>query len=141
MSTLRLRLQWTLHLHLSSTTWRLRQSPAPVLEYIAPEPEGYAAPAPVVEYTAPAPTFTCTVGVADVRATLHCTVDDSQRHHFVAYQTTAEERLAQGVPKDMFKRAVSGVNTNMHKGRGLNMTLDAHSFELVHRENHRGPLS
>ena len=53
---------------------------------------------------------------------------------FLAYQTTAEERLSQGVPKDMFKGAVSGVNTIVHEGRGLNMTLDAHSFELVHQK-------
>ena len=30
-------------------------APAPVVEYIAPEPAGYAAFAPVVEWTAPAP--------------------------------------------------------------------------------------
>ena len=71
-------------------------------------------------------TFTCIVGVADVRATLHCNVDDSQRHHLVAYQTTREERLAHGVPKDRFKRAVSGVNTFVHESHGLNVTLDAH---------------
>ena len=74
------------------------------------------------------------VGVADVRATLNYTVDNGQRHHFVAYQPNAEERLAQGVPEDMFKGAVSGVDTIVHDGRGLNMTLDAHSFELVHQK-------
>ena len=42
----------------------------------------------------------CIVGVADVGATLRYTVHDS--HHFVAQQTTGEERLAQGVPRDMF---------------------------------------
>ena len=36
-----------------------------------------------------------------------------------AYQT----RLAQGFPKDMFKGTISGVNTVVHEGRGLNMTL------------------
>ena len=70
----------------------------------------------------------------DVRAAVHCTVDDSQRRHFVPYQTTAEERLAHGVPKDMFKGAVNRVNTIVHEGRGPNMTLDAHSFELVHQK-------
>ena len=57
-------------LHLSSSTQRLRQRRS---------------------------TFTCIVGVAVVRTTLHYTVDDSQHHHFVAYQATADERLAQGV--------------------------------------------
>ena len=32
----------------------------------------------------------------------------------------------------MFKGAVSGVNTIEQEG--LNMTLDAHSFELVHQK-------
>ena len=119
-NTSRLRQQGMLHLHMSSRTQRLRQWRS---------------------------TFTCIVGVVDVRATLHCTVDDLQRHYFVAYQTTAEERLAHGVPKDMFKEAVCG--TVVHEGRGLNMTLDAHSFELgapedsfsqSQRENHRDLL-
>ena len=66
-----------------------------------------------------------------VRATLHYTVDDSQRHHFAAYQTSAEERLAQGCSQWTCSMAV---NTIVHEGRGLNMTLDAHSFELVHQK-------
>ena len=57
--------------------------------------------------------------------------DDSQRHYFVAYQTTAEGRLARGVPKDMSKGGVCG--TIVHEGRGLSMTLDAHSLSWCTR--------
>jgi len=74
------------------------------------------------------------VGVADVRATLRYTVDDGQRHHYVAYQPTAEERTAQGVPEDVSKYPINGVETTVRDGRGLNMTLDAHSFELVRQK-------
>jgi hypothetical protein len=74
------------------------------------------------------------VGVADVRATLRYTVDDGQRHHYVAYQPTTEERAAQGVPEEMSKNPISGVETIVRDGRGLNLTLDAHSFELVHQK-------
>ena len=123
-------------------------APALVVEFNAPAPGLHPEPATVVEYIAPAPAgyaalssttqrvrqwrsiFTCIVAVVDVRSTVHYKVDDSQRHHFVAYQTTAGERLAHGVPKDMFKGAVSGVNTSVHEGRGLNMTLDAQSFRV-----------
>ena len=50
------------------------------------------------------------VGVADVRATLQNTVDDGPRHHYFAY-----------------------VETIVRDGRGLNMTLGAHSFTLKRR--------
>jgi len=74
------------------------------------------------------------VGVADVRATLRYTVDDGQRHHYVAYQPTAEERTAHGVPEDIFKNPGNDVETTVRDGRCLNMTLDAHSFELVRQK-------
>ena len=35
---------------------------------------------------------------------------------------------------DMFKNSINGVETIVRDGRGFNMTLDAHSFELVHQE-------
>ena len=73
------------------------------------------------------------VGVAEVHATLRCTVDDGQRHHYVAYQPTAPERGTQGVPEDMSRNPISGVEKIVRDGRGLNMTLDAHSFEVVHQ--------
>ena len=57
--------------------------------------------------------------------------DGSQRHCFVAYQTTAEGRRAHGVPKDRSKGAVCG--TIVHEGRGLNMTVDAHSLNWCTR--------
>ena len=62
MSTLRLRLHGTLHLHLSLGASRLRQ--LGVLhqhlgEYVALAPVGYAAPASVVENITPAPAVFC----------------------------------------------------------------------------------
>ena len=65
-------------------------------------------------------------GVTNVRATLQYTVDDGQRNHHVAYQPTAEERTAQGVPEAMSKNPFNGVETIVRVGRGLNMTLGAH---------------
>ena len=70
------------------------------------------------------------VGVAVVRATLQYTVDDGQRHHYVACQPTAEERTAQSVPEDMSKNPINGVETIVCDGRGLNVTLGAHSLAL-----------
>ena len=34
----------------------------------------------------------------------------------------------------MSKNPINGVETIVHDGRGFNMTLDAHSFELVHQK-------
>ena len=34
----------------------------------------------------------------------------------------------------MSKNPINGVDTVVHDGRGFNMTLDAHSFELVHQK-------
>ena len=59
--------------------------------------------------------------------------DDGPRHHYVAYQSTAEERTAQGVPEAMFKSPINGVETTVRDGRGLNTTLGAHSFTLKRR--------
>ena len=73
------------------------------------------------------------VGVADVRATLQYTVDDGQRHHYVACQSTADESSAQDVPEAMSKNPINGVETIVRDGRGLNMTLATHSFALKRR--------
>ena len=48
-------------------------------------------------------------------------------HQYVAYQPTT-----QGVPEEMFKYPINGVEMTVHVGRGLNLTLDAYSLELVH---------
>ena len=34
----------------------------------------------------------------------------------------------------MFKNSINGVETIVRDGRGFNMTLNAHSFELVHQK-------
>ena len=54
-------------------------------------------------------------------------------HQYVAYQPTTEERAAQGVPEEMFKYPINGVEMTVHVGRGLNLTFDAYSLELVHQ--------
>jgi hypothetical protein len=70
-------------------------------------------------------------GATDIKTTLNYSVDDGQRQHYVAYQPTAEERAASGVPEEMFKGASNGVETTVWDARGKNFTLDANSFELV----------
>ena len=34
----------------------------------------------------------------------------------------------------MSKNLINGVETSVRDGRGFNMTLDAHSFDLVHQK-------
>ena len=68
--------------------------------------------------------------MSDVCAALRYGVDDGQRHQYVAYQPTTEERAAQGVPEEMSKYPINGVEMTVHVGRGLNLTFDEYSLEM-----------
>ena len=58
-----------------------------------------------------------------------------------AYQPTAEDRTAQCVPEAMSKNPINGVETIVRDGRGLNMTLGAHSFALKRTISDLGGLT
>ena len=63
-------------------------------------------------------------------------------HQYVAYQPTTEERAAQGVPEERFKYPINGLEMTVHVGRGLNLTFDTHSLELVHQiSTHKSQMS
>ena len=62
-------------------------------------------------------------------------------HHCVAYQPTAKERTAQGVPEAMSKNPTNGVETIVRDGHGVKMTLGAHSFALKRTISDLGELT
>ena len=121
-----------------------------VVEYIAPAPAGYDEFAPVVECVASWVRHTCTCrrvhGVCAGGAAPAPVSPESWmfvprcagRLMTVSVSTLLRLRplrrrdFRMVFPKDMFKGAVCG--TIVHEGRGLNMTLDAQSFELVHHK-------
>ena len=75
MSTSRLRLLWTLHLHVSLSTSRLRQLGTQhqhIGAHRASPAVSFVAPAPVDEYKAPAPAITASKGCTFCRATGRC---------------------------------------------------------------------
>ena len=58
---------------------------------------------------------------------------------YLEHEATSQEgvkkyHLRLSIPEGMSKNPINGVDTLVRDGRGFNMTLDAHSFELVHQK-------
>ena len=58
---------------------------------------------------------------------------------YLEHEATSQEgvkkyHLRLSIPEDMSKNPINGVDTIVRDGRGFNIILDAHSFELVHQK-------